>query len=203
MSARNELRDLWQSGAELRSAKGGEEMLALVIEKTRAFDRRITGRNVAEVAAAAFVFCIFAFFAWKAPNLTIRAGAAIVALSEVWIAHYILRFGTGPKRLDPGMELGRYSDLLRENYDQQIRLLQRVKYWYLLPPYVGMVVGNVGLWLQATAEGKPLAIRLASLAGLPLVTAIFAGVWVLNEKYGVQHLQKLKRELTALGSRVV
>jgi glucan phosphoethanolaminetransferase (alkaline phosphatase superfamily) len=197
MTPQDELRNLWHSGA-VTPGKGEQEMLALVIEKTRAFDRRITGRNVAEVAAGAFVFCLFAFFAWKAPHPIMRLGAAIVALSAVWISYYILRFGAGPKRLDPGMELSRYAGLLRDNYDRQIRLLRRVKYWYLLPPYVGLVIGYLGIWMQLTAEGKPLAIRLASLAGLPFVTLFFAGVWVLNERYGVRHLERLKSELMAV-----
>ncbi len=195
MTTPDELRNLWHRGADLRPGKGEQEMLALVIEKTRAFDRRIAVRNAVEVVAAAFVFCLFGFFAWKAPGLVMRVGMAIVALSGVWIAYYIMRFGAGPKRLDPGMELSQYSNLLRENYDQQIRLLRRVKYWYLLPPYIGIVIGNVGVWMQLTAEGQPLAVRWASLVGLPFVTAFFAGVWVLNERYGVRHLERSKREL--------
>ncbi len=170
-------------------------MLAFVIEKTRAFDRRIAVRNVIEVLASAFVFCLFGFLAWKAPNAVIRVGMAVVALSGVWISGYILRYGAGPKQLDAGMDLSEYRRLLQENYDQQIRLLRRVKYWYLLPPYVGIVIGNVGVWMQLTAEGQPMAIRLASLVGVPFVTLVFAGIWVLNEHYGVRHLEKLKREV--------
>jgi hypothetical protein len=198
MTTQDELRNLWHSGMGAQSAKGGEEMLALVIEKTRSFDRRIAVRNAIEAAASALVFCIFGFFAWKAPSVIIRVGMAIVALSAVWIAFYILRFGAGPKQVDAGMALSRYSELLLENYEQQIRLLRRVKYWYLLPPYVGIVIGNIGVWMQLTAEGQPLTIRLASLMGLPFVTAVFVGVWILNERYGVRHLERLKIELTAV-----
>jgi len=198
MTTQDNLRNLWHAGPESGPGKGEQEMLALVMEKTRAFDRRIAVRNTIEVAASFLVFCMFGFFAWKAPNLTTRIGMAIVALSGVWISYYILRFGSGPKPLDPGMELSRYSDLLRENYDQQIQLLRRVKYWYLLPPYVGIVIGNLGVWLQLRTEGKPLAIQLASLVSLPFVTLVFAAVWILNEKYGVERLKRLKQELTAV-----
>jgi hypothetical protein len=198
MNSTDELRNLWRSGAAMQPGKRGEEMLSLVIEKTRSFDRRIAVRNIIECLAAAFVFYLFSFFAWKAPNAVTRAGMAIVALSGVWIAYYIMHFGAGPKQLDPGMDLSRYSDLLRENYDQQIRLLRRVKYWYLLPPYVGIIVGNLGVWVQLTAEGQNLGVRLASLAALPFITAFFAGVWILNERYGVRHIERLKGELTSL-----
>jgi hypothetical protein len=122
----------------------------------------------------------------------------IVALSGIWIVYYILRHGGGPKRLDPGMGLSVYNQLLRENYEQQIRLLRRVKYWYLLPPYIGIVIGNIGVWFQQTSEGHNPGVRLASLLGLAFVTLIFGVIWILNERYGVRHLERLKRELLAL-----
>ena len=100
----------------------GEEMLTVVIERTRRFDRRIAVRNAIECIAATFVVGIFAWFAWKAPSGLEKAGAAMVAASGVWIGYYILRFGSGPKALDPGMNLTAYNQLLKESYEQQIRL---------------------------------------------------------------------------------
>jgi hypothetical protein len=195
MTTHDDLRDLWHDQRGQLSEKNGEEMLAHVIERTRAFDRRIAVRNAVECVAAALVVVLFSWFAWKAPNEVIRAGMIVVALSGAWIGYYILRHGGGPEPLDPGMDLSEYNRLLGENYDKQIRLLRRVKYWYLLPPYVGIVTANVGLWLQFGAEGRPLPARAGGLLGLLIVTAFFGFVWVLNERYGVRHLERLKREL--------
>jgi hypothetical protein len=194
MTTPDELRELWHTPGP-RPGKRGEEMLTLVIEKTRTFDRQIAVRNAVECIAAALVVAMFGWFALKAPNEIVRIGMIVVALSGIWIAYYILRYAGGPKNLDPGMDLSAYGRLLRENYDQQIRLLRRVKYWYLLPPYVGIVIGNIGLWVQLTSEGRNLGVRLASLAGFIFVTALFAGVWVLNERHGVRHIERLKKEL--------
>jgi hypothetical protein len=198
MNAQDELRDLWHCGTDIQPGKRGEEMLALVIEKTRSFDRQIAVRNALECIAAAFVVCMFGWFAVTAPNQIVRAGMTIVALSGIWIVYYILRYGGGPKRLDPGMDLSVYNRLLRENYEQQIRVLRRVKYWYLLPPYIGIVIGNIGVWFQQTSEGHNSGARLANLLGLVFVTLIFGAIWILNERYGVRHLERLKRELLAL-----
>ena len=173
-------------------------MLTLVIERTRRFDRQIAVRNSIECIAAALVTGMFAWFAWKAPNEIIRAGMAIVALSGIWIAFYILRYGGGPKPLDPGIDLSAYPRILRESYERQIRLLRRVKYWYLLPPYLGLVVGSVGLWFQLVSEGENLLARFASLLDLGVTTVVFAVVWMLNEHYGVRKLEQLKQELCAL-----
>ena len=163
-------------------------MLALVIEKTRSFDRQIAVRNALEYIGAVFVVCMFGWFAVKAPNQIVRAGMTIVALSGIWIIYYIRRYGGGPKRPDAGTDLFVYNRLLHENYEQQIRLLRQVKYWYLLPPYVGIVIASIGAWFQPPA----------GLLGLVVVSLIFGVVWVLNERYGVRHLERLKKELLTL-----
>ncbi|MBZ5680376.1 MAG: hypothetical protein LAO24_09755 [Acidobacteriia bacterium] len=167
-------------------------MLTLVIERTRNFDRQIAVRNAIECCAAVFVTLLFSWFAWRAPGLLEGTGMAIVAASGVWIAFYILRFGSGPKPLDPGVSLNAYRQLLRDGYDQQIRLLRNVKYWYLLPPYIGLVIANLGFWLRLKASGTP---AWGAIAAIGVVTGIFALVWIANEFFGVRHLERLKRDL--------
>ena len=170
-------------------------MLTMVIERTRTFDRRIAVRNAIECAAAVLVVGIFAWFAWKAPSGLEKAGAAMVAASGVWIAYYILRFGSGPKTLDRGVSLNAYSQSLRESYEQQMRLLRNVKYWYLLPPYVGILVANVGMWMRVHEKGgSPWGV----LVNAAVVTGFFGLVWILNEVHGVRYLERLKRELAEI-----
>jgi hypothetical protein len=167
----------------------------MVIERTRRFDRRIAARNAIECVAAALVVGMFAWFAWKTPSGLEKVGAATVAASGVWIAYYILRFGSGPKALDPGVSLNAYSQVLRTSYEQQIRLLRNVKYWYLLPPYAGILVGNIGLWLRMHGEGKS---PWSAVVNVIIVTGFFGVVWILNEVYAVRRLEKWKRELASL-----
>ena len=193
--SQDQLCDLWHGGSHSSIEKEGEEMLTMVIERTRSFDRRIAVRNTIECAAAFVVVGIFAWFAWSAPGLLERAGNAMVAASGLWIAYYILRFGSGPRRLDPGVSLNAYNQLLRANYERQIRLLRNVKYWYLLPPYVGILVANLGLGLRLHAEGRNL---WGVAAGMAAVTCVFVLVWIANEVYGVRHIERLKRELSLI-----
>ena len=197
--SRDPLCDLWRSASPSASSssmeKEGEEMLTMVIERTRSFDRRIAVRNAIECVAAFVVAGTFAWFAWKAPSGLEKIGAAMVAASGLWIAFYILRFGSGPKPLDPGVSLNAYNQLLRASYEQQIRLLRNVKYWYLLPPYAGLVVANLGLWLRLHGEGKG---AWGTLANMGVVTVVFGLVWILNEGYGVRYLERLKRELSSI-----
>jgi hypothetical protein len=188
MNSNDELRDLWQHPAG-EPARTGEDMLTLVIEKTRKMDRQIASRNTRECLAAAAVTIFFGWFAWRAPGFIERIGWAITALSGIWIAFYILRFGKGPGQPDRTASVMAYSSLLAENYDRQIRLLRNVKYWYLLPIWVGLAIGMVGASLRTHEQAWVLAVKLSS------VTATFAFIWALNEWWGVRYLRRLKEQL--------
>jgi triacylglycerol lipase len=105
------------------------------------------------------------------------------------------RFGTGLKQPDPGANLTAYRKSLSENYDRQIRLLRNVKFWYLLPPYVGILMAVMGTWWRRAAHG--MSFRNAPIV-ICLVTVVFALAWIANEVIGVRYIQRLKRELSCL-----
>jgi hypothetical protein len=195
----DKLNDLWRSEASPSSnsqkEKEGEEMLTMVIERTRKFDRQILLRNVREVIAALIVTTVFAWFAWKAPSGLERIGDVTVAASGIWTAFYMLRFGSGPKALDPGVNLNAYGQLLHESYDRQARLARSVKYWYLLPMYVGMAVVSLGVWLRLHGSGHSGWPAFVSMA---IITVASGAVWILNEVYAVRCLERLKRELKGM-----
>jgi len=69
-----------------------------------------------------------------------------------------------------------------KQYDQQIALLKSVKYWYLLPPYVGLTVMTAGLWMDRASRG-PLGVP--DFLWPVIYTVVFATVWWLNEGVGV------------------
>jgi hypothetical protein len=192
MNASDELQDLWCS-QPTRIAKG-EDMLAEVIERTRTFDRRIAVRNALEIAASFLVIVAFAAMAVRAVSGLERLGMAIVAATGVWIAWYVWRKGTGPSAPDRNVDFEAYQRELIKNYDHQIRLLKNVKYWYLAPPYAGIVIA----WIGGAARIGWQALSWAHYLNLAIVTAVFAFVWVANEIHGVQYLEKMKREAREL-----
>jgi len=196
--SRDQLCDLWQGDSHsIKRTMEDREMLTMVIERTRSFDRRIAARNAMECIAAVIVVGIFSWFAWRAPSTLEQLGFGMVAASAIWIGYYILRFGAGPGPLDPAASLNGYQQVLRANYEQQIRLLRNVKYWYLLPPFVGLLVANLGLCLRlGSVQG--LWIALVTMA---TVTCIFGLVWIANEVYGVRYIERLKRDLSSIEGR--
>src|SRR4051794_5070697 len=179
MNSHDELKDLWCSQSQLE--RKGEDMLALVIERTRSLDRRIAGRNALEIAASFVVLAWFAFAAWHAPGGLEKLGMGMVAASGAWIALYVWFRGTGPSAPDRNLDLHSYETMLVQNYDHQIRLLRSVKYWYLMPPYSGLLVAWIG---RAVRIGWG-QIGWPDYFNLAVFTTVFALAWILNEVVGV------------------
>lgn len=164
-------------------------MLTLVIERTRKLDRQIASRNTRECLVAAAVAIFFVWVAWRTDGAMGRIGWTMAAASMIWSAFYVLRFGTGPGKPDRSASVAAYTALLAENYDQQIRLLRTVKYWSLLPLWVGLAIGTTGGWLRLHAPVWVLAVELVP------ISAALALVWALNEWWGVRYLERLKAQL--------
>lgn len=187
MNSNDELKNLWQQQPAARIPQG-EDMLTVVIERTRKLDRQIASRNTREAGAALLLIAIFAVLAWHAPGWIDRIGWGLTSASGVWIVYYMRRFGAGPGRPDRDASVAAYTAVLEAGYDKQIQLLRTVKYWYLLPMWCGIAVAVVGQWLR-THQTPPAVL------GMGIVTAGFIGVWILNERYGVRYLERLKAEL--------
>jgi hypothetical protein len=187
MNSNDELRDLWQQQPAAPVRKG-EDMLTLVIERTRKLDRQIASRNTRESLVAAAMAIFFAWLALR-PGTIERVGWTITAASLILAIFYVRRFGSGPDSLDRIGSVATYTALLAANYDRQIRLLRTVKYWSLLPLWVGLTIGTTGGWVRLHAPVWVLVVQLA------FITAGLAAVWALNEIWGVRYLEKLKAEL--------
>jgi hypothetical protein len=188
MNSNDELRDLWQQQPAANIPQG-EDMLTLVIERTRKLDRQIASRNTREYLAAAAVTILFGWFARRAAGFIERIGWTITAASGIWIALFLHRFGAGPGQPDRTATVAAYAAVLAENYDRQIRLLRNVKYWYLLPIWIGIATGIAGAWLRTHMPFWVPAVKLGT------ITLTFAFIWALNEIWGVRYLERLKAQL--------
>jgi len=191
MADRDEFGQLWCSQAAGPQVKG-EDMLAMAMRKARQFDRTIKIRNAVECAAAAVVAVFFGLEALWSPNGLLRAGNLVVAASGLWIIFCMLRYGREARDPAPDQSLAGFRQALLRKYEHQIRLLKSVKYWYLLPPYAGLMLVSAGILRESAAKGRAAWSALIVAA---VCTAVFAGVWWLNEVHGVRWLNRQRAQL--------
>ena len=194
MNGEDELQKLWKSQPPCGSVKGND-MLEIVEKKMQKFDRMIAWRNRVECIAAAAVAIFFTWTAVHVPNILMKAGSLVVAGGGVWIIYYMLRHGNVKATVDPSKNLANYTQALVERYDHQIRLLKSVKYWYLLPMYVGLLILSMGISLQRAKEGAPAWL---DVIGPALCTLVFGVIWWLNEVPAVRRLRNERAHLLSI-----
>jgi hypothetical protein len=148
-----------------------------------------------ECIAAGVLVPMFAFASFHAPNVLMRAGAAVVSASGLWIIFYTLRYGGATRPVEPDQSLAAFQQALLGKYKQQIRLLRNVKFWYLLPPYVGLLLLSSGLAYDHASRGR---LGWNDAIGPAIYTVIFAAIWWLNEVNAVRRLKRECRRLQEL-----
>lgn len=194
MNAQDDLREIWHSQPAL-PARTGEDIMTMVQERTRRFDRTIWMRNLIECIAGGVVCVLFLWVAVRNPDTITKTGALIVAASAVWIIFYLVRYGKSATRVDPAQNLTSYTHALIERYDRQIRLLRSAKYWYLLPMYVGLLTISVGILSQHTKAG---GMNWEDVLAPAFYTAVFAAIWWLNECVVVRRLEQSRSEALSM-----
>lgn len=163
--------------------------MELVQRKAMEFDRKVFRRNLRETLAALLGTTLFTWMAFHALNTLQRTGLLIVAASGIWIIFFLLRYGRASAPADPGQDLAAYRRDMAERYDRQISLLKSVKYWYLLPPWIGMMLNSAGLMMNHVQKGKFI---WPDVLALVFLTVAFAFVWWLNEHHGVAKLRAVR-----------
>lgn len=180
-----ELSRMWQESS-LQGPMDDGQLLRKIAASLEGFDRKIQWRNLREYIAGG---ALIAWFVWLSFNPATRllAVGGIIAVGFVMI--YLWRNSRQTPPLDPAADVRSYHAALLERYDRQIQLLRRVKYWYVLPLYLWMLL------VMTSGPARPVKVRIAYFVGVTL----FAGfvVW-LNEGYGVRKLRAARKSAEAL-----
>jgi hypothetical protein len=180
-----ELIQMWQE-MPFPAEADPQQLTCQTVSEIRKIDRRIFWRNLREYLAGGVLIAFFVYRLFE-PGKWVIAVAGIAAVG--FVMTYLWRSHRDNKPLDPSAEPRAFQSALIARYDRQIRLLSRVKYWYVLPLYAWIFFVIVPLFLKAPASG----IVLFAIA---TVFMIFI-VW-LNESYGVRTLRAERRKAEAL-----
>ena len=180
-----ELRSLWQK--TLPGGMDAAQVAREIASKVEKFDRRIRWRNLREYAAGAILIAYFSF-KLRDPSLRLTAAAGIAVV--VFVMAYLWRSHRQLLPLDPAADARAYQAALLARYDRQIRLLSRVKYWYVLPLYLWMLLN-----ILITVPSQQTARRIRAVL---VVTALSASVAWLNEGWAAKKLKEKRKKAEAL-----
>jgi hypothetical protein len=159
----DEARREWQSQTILDETMSEDELMETVKRNSSAFDRAIARRDRREAITAIVVMIVFLPMLVTGPWLT-RAGVVVVlgAFALLFTKLGAARRLEASERVD--LSLAELLESERAKVDGQIRLLESVVSWYIIPPAVGamlIVIGLEGLsWFTAAYAVFALAIAL-------------------------------------------
>lgn len=172
----DDARRAWQSQTmPEESTMSEDEMLQLVKRESSAFDRAIARRDRREVIAGIIVAVVFLPLLLTGPWLS-RVGVLVVlaALALIYRRLGAARRVEASERVD--LSLAELLETERAKVSSQIRLLESVVSWYIIPPTVGAMLIVMGL------DG--LSWFTAGYAIFALALAVF--IYWLN-RFAVRH----------------
>lgn len=176
------MRELWQD----QKTEGVRMSVAEVQASAGKFQRRIKNRNAREYVAAAMVVAFSGFEFWRAGDMLVRIGFALLIAGVVYVAWQVHARGSS-KAIPKDAGLSSYVEFQRHELERQRDALTRVGQWYLAPIVPGMAVLLVAFGLANPGHLKLiwLVIAIEALVGC----ALFAGVAKLNSA-AARKLQK-------------
>ncbi len=191
---KDELQKLWTAETPARLTNEERDMTMETAQRTvAALDRRLRWREYREILPAILVSAMFGAAFANSDTMLAKGGALTIIAGCAWIVYYMLRHGRGPENPSPAMPLSEYRAGIAAKFDHQIGLLRRVKYWYVLPLYLGMV-----LFTASDIERNDWVVRPFVWRFLGGATA-FCGftIW-LNEVWAVRRLRQERDGILAM-----
>lgn len=158
------------------------------------FQSRVRSRNMIEYVAAAFVISAFSWMAVSMPEPIVQVGAGLIVLGALYVCWQLYRLGRAATRSELTAGAQSWVAFHRAELTRQREALRTVWSWYLAPFLPGMLVFLAGVSFTE-ANPAPFPARLGVfLAGLGIMAAVFAVIWLLNAVAA----KRLEAEIAAL-----
>ena len=194
----DDLKIIWDDDNRGRSYTIDEDALhRIVVKRAQSFRKKIFWRDLREIG---LTIPLVAFFLWRGIHLTLKnegslflTGWGLILMSAGLIipAAYVYARRLGQKRRDRRFEVSINGNLqkLISNVGHQIRLLNSVFWWGILPIIPGFIIVIVG-----SAELNPINPFIRLLIGLVIIVVIYG----LNKRAVRTYLIPQKKELESL-----
>ena len=171
-----ELKKIWNGSTQNELIKFESSRLLMELSHQLAkFEKSVKYRDLREILAALILIPVFSYIAFHTPYILSKIGAATIALYCPIIMYKLRKSQKHRKPADLTVSLSEQLDHSKKYIIEQIKLIDSVLYWYVLPFIPGTVLYFAGLGLNIA--------MLSSM--LIFVFLVNAGILLLN-KYVVK-----------------
>jgi uncharacterized membrane protein YfcA len=168
-----EIKKYWRMSADHEEIHINQSTLIMnLTNEIRDIDRKVRGRDMLELAAAAVVAIFFSVRFYLTTNIQTKVGCGILVLGCIITACKLLAAHNRRTGKQEDQSARTYLIHARKKVQNQIKLLNSVLYWYLLPLYLGLVIDTT-----ATTGGRWFGIVF-----IPFLTYLYYKIYQLNNK---------------------
>jgi hypothetical protein len=180
----DEWMQLWQT--HTAGSPDPERQARMMLTQVWRFDQKIFWRNFREYAAGLILMVIFAGQVMLGKEG--RTGAiGFVCVGFVMVYLWWTHRQLGP--LDPTADIATYRAALLKRYDDQIRLLRTMPYWYLVPLFVPALSVAASTWQRS---------RGLTWVFIAVVAAAYVFIGWLNVRVGVGVLRSARAKIASM-----
>lgn len=187
-----DLKNIWQRAGKTEFVDLNEaQLLTQLKPQIETFEKEIANRDKKEIQAALVLIPVFAAIAYFVPETLSKIGAALIIPYSLLVI-YMLKQVKKYKVSDFNLPV---VDYLKQYYTyvaKEMRLLQTVAFWYILPPTISLTLFFMGI-----EENKvQLALTLLAL-GLVYLGIIVYNLRSVNTEFKPL-LARINAQITAL-----
>jgi hypothetical protein len=140
-----ELKAIWKNASTIEQIKFKTSRLLIDLDaKMKRIEKGIKNRDITETAASVFGIIAFSYLAYEIPFILTKIACG---LSILWFAYLIYKLKDNKRKkhpIDIALPLREQLQLQKTNMQKEVKLLDTVLYWYVLPPLFANALFIIG-----------------------------------------------------------
>ena len=181
------IKELWLSASKERKVEINAEMLIdSLAKKIKQMERRVRRRDRREIVIGLLMIPLFGWWCVTIPQLFAKMGSAIIVAACLFVIFKLIRARRVSGKEDAASDIRYNLSLSLQLLRRQIKLLDTVLWWYLLPFFTGVIFFYFSL----------VSNTLGRVAYAFVVVAAYGYIYYLNKRAVKKHLKPLERNLT-------
>jgi len=155
-----ELKAIWKNASPIEQIKFKTSRLLIDLDaKMKHIEKGIKKRDLTETAASVFGIIAFSYLTYEIPFILTKIACG---LNILWFAYLIYKLKDNKRKkqsIDITLPLREQLNMQKANMHKEVKLLDTVLYWYVLPPLFANALFIIGFKNPAQYNWAPWIIE--------------------------------------------
>jgi tellurite resistance protein TehA-like permease len=157
--------------------------------KVDKLDRSIVYRNIIEITLAIIFLPVFCYLLYVVPYYIFKLGALVMVLWCIILIYKILQTRANKIKTEYHENLISKLSAQKGYLLQEIKLINSVLYWYLLPPFIGQILMIIGInyhrnvdWESDIIRGIASANLYVDMVFILFIVLMYYYIYLINKR---------------------